>query len=168
MAEAPPNINSTKEAIEWLKTNNQPTEINNLSQLVRGAWTCRFLLKRTQFAKANCATIPSQAVEDQRSGANLGPPHQARYGLIFPQPARVQDSPHNATQRRQSEAAARPRACNSSNDSRQREIEPCLMIKNANHASVLESDKSMWSDKAVENCFCIQAIRLFGDEELLL
>ena len=56
----------------------------------------RIGLKRTQFAKANCATIRLKLLNDRRAGANLGPPHQARHGLILPQPARIPDRPRPA------------------------------------------------------------------------
>ena len=36
---------------------------------------------------------PSQASQDRRARARLGPPHQARYGLGLPQPARIRDRP---------------------------------------------------------------------------
>ena len=45
----------------------------------------RIGLKRTQFAKANCATIRLKLLlQDRRPCARLGPPHQARHGLILP------------------------------------------------------------------------------------
>ena len=56
----------------------------------------RIGLKRTQFAKAQLRNHPSQAAQDRRARARLGPPHQARHALILPEPARIQDRPRPA------------------------------------------------------------------------
>ena len=39
---------------------------------------------------------PSQVAQDRRAGETLPPPHQARHGLILPQPARIPDRPRPA------------------------------------------------------------------------
>ena len=65
--------------------------------LVCALW--RIALKPTQFAKANCATIRLKLLKIGALVRGLGPTHQARHGLILPQPARIQDHAHQARRR---------------------------------------------------------------------
>ena len=50
----------------------------------------RIALAGTQFA-GHLRHDPAEAPQDRRAGARLGPPRQARHGLVLPQPARIQD-----------------------------------------------------------------------------